>query len=370
MKAVKTYFAPGRINLIGEHLDYNGGLVLPAAINMGIKLTVKPCNDDNVTLRSATHPFSITINLKDELQYEAGQDWTNYPIGIIHHLKQEGTTLSGSELFYESNLPEGAGLSSSAAVEIVTAFALLSQTKNQIDLVWLANFCKDVENNFIGVKCGIMDQYAVALGKKENALLIDCATLKHEYVPLELNDYRLVIMNTKKPRSLIHSKYNERKAECEAALQLIKAAKPDTENLANASPIYLDIIGDEILRKRAKHVVTENLRVKESVKALRYNDLSTFGRLMNASHASLRDDYEVSGIELDTLVEEAQKTNGCLGARMTGAGFGGCAIAIVHNSAFENFKQQVSSKYVSVTGIQCEMYIAETADGVKEISAG
>lgn len=366
MNEAKNYFAPGRVNLIGEHLDYNGGLVLPAAISLGVKLNYQPRSDEQIIFRSATHPFTTSVNISDELEYAATQDWANYPIGIIHHLKAEGISLKGCELTYESNLPEGAGLSSSAAVEVITAFALLSQSQSRINKVWLANFCKEVENNFIGVKCGIMDQYAVALGKKDYALLIDCNELTHDYIPVELNDYRLVIMNTQKPRSLIHSKYNERKAECEEALKKIKSVKPETENLANASPVYLDIIGDELLRKRAKHVVTENLRVKESVKALRYNDLSTFGRLMNASHASLRDDYEVSGIELDTLVEEAQKTSGCLGARMTGAGFGGCAIAIVHETAIDAFTQKVSDKYNAVTGLQCRMYIAETADGVKE----
>lgn len=362
-----VFFAPGRVNLIGEHLDYNGGLVLPAAITLGITASYTPRTDNKIVLRSATHPFSKEIFIEDEIEFSPANHWTNYPLGVIAQLKKEGQNLSGCEILFESTLPEGSGLSSSAAVEVLTAYAILSQTQNQINLPWLASFCKQVENEFIGVQCGIMDQYAVALGKKDNAILLDCQQLKHKYVPFELGDYRLVIMNTQKPRSLIHSKYNERKAECDEALKQIQTVHPETENLATADIVWLNVLSNETLQKRARHVITEQLRVKESVKVMQMNDLSTFGRLMNASHASLKNDYEVTGIELDTLAETAQQVKGCLGARMTGAGFGGCAIAIVHQSAMEQFKNTVTEKYNAVTGLSCTFYETVAADGVKKI---
>lgn len=364
----RTYFTPGRVNLIGEHLDYNGGLVLPAALTMGVKATVSPRNDNKVVLKSATHSFQKEIDLADDLFFNSANDWTNYPIGVIAQLKKEGLEVNGCEIIYYSNLPEGSGLSSSAAVEVLTAYFLLKQSNASIDLVWLANFCKEVENNFIGVQCGIMDQYAVALGKAENALLINCATLKHNYIPLQLGDYELVIMNTKKPRNLIHSKYNERKAECEEALRILQTTS-GINHLVEADITTIDLIKDPTVRKRARHVISENLRVIESVKVLINNDLFTFGKLMNASHQSLKNDYEVTGTELDALVDEAQKIKNCLGARMTGAGFGGCAIALVHKSALEEFKNTVSEKYFLATGLNCEIYNSQIGDGVHEITS-
>lgn len=362
---MKKYFAPGRINLIGEHLDYNGGTVLPAAIHLGVTATVNPLPQNSIVLRSATHSFFKKIDLTDEIYFDNHNDWTNYPLGIIAQLKKENHSVQPCEIIFESTLPEGSGLSSSAAVEVVTAFALLSQTENKINLPWLAVFCKEVENNFIGVKCGIMDQYAVALGKKNNALLLDCAKVHHEYIPFDTGDYRLLIMNTKKPRSLVHSKYNERKQECETALHIIQTTKHEIQNLCEADIVWSAILNDEVLQRRARHVITEQLRVNEAVKVLHFNDLSTFGRLMNASHASLKNDYEVSGVELDTLVETAQQIKGCLGARMTGAGFGGCAIALVHSTAINELTNKVSEKYFSVTGLTCEIYACNVDDGVR-----
>ncbi len=364
---MKKYFAPGRINLIGEHLDYNEGLVLPAAITLGVTATFIPRSDNKIILRSATHSFSKEIFLDDEIMFDAKNDWTNYPLGIIAQLKKENHSVPAGEIIFESNLPEGSGLSSSAAVEVLTAYILLSQTESHINLVWLANFCKQVENDFIGVKCGIMDQYSVALGKKDHALLLDCNKIHHEYVPIELKDYRLVIMNSKKPRSLIHSKYNERKKECEEAFRIFQTSNSEYQNLCQVDMSQLNLLNVENLKKRARHVISENLRVKEAVKVLEMNDLSTFGRLMNASHASLKNDYQVTGIELDTLAETAQEVTGCLGARMTGAGFGGCAIAIVRETAIEELKNKVSEKYLSVTGISCEIYETQIGDGVHQL---
>lgn len=364
----KKYFAPGRVNLIGEHLDYNGGLVLPAVITLGVTVTLTPLRGNQVILRSTSHGFSKQINPDDEINFAPANDWTNYPLGIIAQLKKEGHAIPACELVYESTLPQGSGLSSSAAVEVLTGYALLAQTESNIDPVWLANMCKQVENEFIGVKCGIMDQYSVALGLKDHALLLDCAALRHKYIPMELGDYRLLIMDSKKPRSLIHSKYNERKAQCEEALRQIQAATHDVQHLADADMHWLDVLSDEVIHKRARHVITENLRVKEAAKVLQVNDLSTFGRLMNASHASLKNDYEVTGIEMDTLAETARQVKGCLGARITGAGFGGCAIAIVHKTAIGEFKNTVAYKYSAVTGLNCEIYEADIGDGVRQIS--
>ncbi len=362
---MKKYFAPGRVNLIGEHLDYNGGTVLPVAIHLGVTATVQPLQENVIVLSSATHSFSKRIDLSDEIHFDKANDWANYPLGIIAQLKKENHSLRPCEIIFESNLPEASGLSSSAAVEVVTAFALLAQTEKQINLSWLALFCKQVENDFIGVKCGIMDQYAVALGKRNNALLIDCDKVNHRYIPFETGEYRLLVMNTKKPRSLIHSKYNERKQECEEALKIMRTTKSEIENLCQADMLWLNVLSNEVLKRRARHVISEQLRVNEAVKVLQHNDLSTFGRLMNASHTSLKNDYEVSGVELDTLVESAQQINGCLGARMTGAGFGGCAIAIAHAASVEELVNKVSEKYFSVTGLHCEVYECKVSDGVR-----
>lgn len=361
---MKKYFAPGRVNLIGEHLDYNGGKVLPVAINLGVTATVLPLTENCIVLRSSTHSFFKKIDLNDEIYFDKKNEWTNYPLGIIAQLRKENHAVRSCEIIFESNLPEGSGLSSSAALEVVTAFALLAHTESNINLAWLALFCKQVENDFIGVKCGIMDQYAVALGKKNQAILLDCNKVYHEYIPFNTGDYRLLVMDTKKPRSLIHSKYNERKQECETALRIIKAVKPEIQNLCEADMLWLDVLTDEVLKRRARHVISEQLRVNEALKVLEMNDLSTFGRLMNASHTSLKNDYEVSGIELDLLAESACQFKGCLGARMTGAGFGGCAIALVHSTAVEELTNKVSDNYFKITGTQCQIYPCEISNGV------
>jgi len=363
----KKYFAPGRVNLIGEHLDYNGGLVLPAALTIGITATYTKRNDNKIILRSASHSLLKQITVDDEITFDSKNDWSNYPLGVIEQLRKEGHFIPSCEIIFESNLPEGSGLSSSAAIEVLTAYLLVKQSESNINLVWLANFCKQVENDFIGMQCGIMDQFSVALGKADNAILLNCATLEHSYIPFYLNDYRLVIMNTKKPRRLIHSKYNERKNECDEILRILQTTNSEIKTLSDAGMHHLPLISDETLQKRARHVITENLRVKESLKVLRMNDLTTFGRLMNASHASLKNDYEVTGIELDTLAETAQQIKGCLGARMTGGGFGGCAIALVHKNSLQELVTKVSEKYFSITGTNCEIYESEIGDGIQEL---
>ena len=361
----KTYFAPGRVNLIGEHLDYNGGLVLPAALTIGITATYTTRPDNKIILHSATHPLQKEIDLADPIIFDPKNDWTNYPLGVINQLIKENHFVGGCEIVYSSNLPEGSGLSSSAAIEVLTAYLLLKQTEQNISLSWLAGLCKQVEIEFVGMQCGIMDQFAIARGKAENAILLNCTNLDYSYIPFELNNYRLLILNSKKPRSLIHSKYNERKSESDEALRILQATS-SIQNLCEASFPQLDLILDETIKKRARHVITESLRVKEAVKALRFNDLSTFGRLMNASHTSMKNDYEITGLEMDTLAEEAQKLKGCLGARMTGGGFGGCAIALVHEDAISEFNHILTFKYHAATGLNCEIYVSEIGNGVEE----
>jgi galactokinase len=362
----QQFFAPGRVNLIGEHLDYNGGLVLPAALTIGITAHFQKRDDNKIILRSKSHQLISTIQTDDEIQYNPSNEWANYPLGVIDLLRKEGHFIPACEITYSSTLPEGSGLSSSAAIEVLTGYMLLSQSEKPINLPWLANFCKQVENEFIGMQCGIMDQFSVALGKADHAILLDCSTLHYEYIPFELDDYSLVIMDTKKPRSLITSKYNERRAQCEEAVKIISAPEP-VEHLSQAEMPQLALIKDELIKKRARHVITENLRVKESVKALRFNDLSTFGRLMNASHESMKNDFEITGLELDTLVAAAQTVKGCLGARMTGGGFAGSAIALVHKQSIETLRNTVTSEYLRVTGRNCEIYESKSGDGVRPI---
>jgi galactokinase len=371
MSTTTTYFVPGRVNLIGEHIDYNGGLVMPIALNIGITARCSTRTDQTIVLSSATHSKVVQIDLANIPDtYTSDNDWCNYPIGVILALQKKGISLKGMDLHYESNLPEGSGLSSSAAIEVLTAYIILHQAGQLIDLPSIALLCQQVENNYIGVKCGIMDQYAVANGKQDHAMLLNCDTLACEQIPFDLDDYALVVINSKKPRTLIKSAYNERKAESEEALRLLVAAKKlkAGQHLVEAQMEDLIVLNDPIIRQRARHVVSENLRVRHAVAALRMGDLHTFGRLMNASHHSMKEDYEVTGIEMDTLAETAQNITGCLGARMTGGGFGGCAIALVRQSAIASFKEILSKRYQTVTGLQCEYYICGAEQGVRVIN--
>ena len=365
-----NYFASGRVNLIGEHIDYNGGLVMPIAINLGIKGLYKTREDSKVCLYSTTHDEHVIFDIAETPDaYDIEASWANYPIGVINALRNDGVNLLGFDLFFDSTLPEGSGLSSSAAIEVLTAYTLLHQSGRNINLSDMAVLCQGVENNFIGVNCGIMDQFAVANCKKDHALLLDCNTLEYEHVSFELDDYSLLVINSKKPRSLIKSAYNQRKSESDEALHiLLKADKlSHAESLVHADMSDLSIIVDPTIRKRARHVVSENLRVKHAVAALKMGDLHTFGRLMNASHQSMKEDYEVTGIEMDTLAETAQHIDGCLGARMTGGGFGGCAIALVKKTSIENFNKIVTARYRMVTGLDCEIYECAAEDGVRAL---
>ena len=369
-REIKNFFSPGRVNLIGEHIDYNGGFVFPAALTVGIYGALSLREDNIIRMRSRNVSGEIIIDLNEALSYKKEDDWGNYPKGVIKALMDNGHNVPGMDIVFYSNLPDGAGLSSSAALEVLTAYIVLwLEDKNNIDRVEVSKLCQWVENNFIGVNCGIMDQFAVALGKKDNAILLDCNSLYYEYVPLKLNEYKLVIMSTNKRRELADSKYNERRGQCEEALGLINSKKDNKiNNLCKASLNDIEnFIEDEIIKKRAIHVVTENGRVKKSMEMLKSNDVKAFGALMTASHLSLENDYEVTGLHLGTLVHEALKIEGCIGARMTGAGFGGCAIALVHEEKVDEFKNKVSMAYEEVTNIKPSFYTSDIGEGTHSL---
>ena len=364
---IEFFFSPGRVNLIGEHIDYNGGLVLPAALSLGISAALRRRNDGIVRLRSASETGEAIIRLDEEIKKQGAPRWANYPAGVIKYLMDEGHRFMGCDVYIASDLPESSGLSSSAALEVLTAYMMLYPLGSEkIDKIRMSLQCQKVENEFIGVNCGIMDQFVVALGKKDNAILLNTSTLEYKYIPFDLGKCRLLIMNTKKKRELADSKYNERRAECEAALAIIQKTRP-VKTLVEATAEDLILIEDPILRKRARHVITENKRVQKSVAALGNGELATFGNLMCASHDSLKGDYEVTGFELDTIVTEALALPSCLGARMTGAGFGGCAIALVQETAVEPFTETVLKNYKAKTGLEGEIYVSVIGDGVKNL---
>lgn len=368
-KNLLCFFSPGRVNLIGEHIDYNGGMVFPAAISIGVYGMMSLKTNNIVRLRSLNANGEITIPLSTCIVNDPLDDWGNYPKGVIKYLLQKGFKLKGCDILFFSDLPNASGLSSSAALEVLTGYMMMQGSgNNEIDRVKLALLCQKVENHFMKVNCGIMDQFSVAMGKKDNAILLNCETLAYNYIPFRLQDYSLVIINSNKSRGLADSKYNERRVECERALEVINKEK-HYENLCQVEPQDIEnLVLDEMIKKRARHVVSENVRVKKAVHALKNGNLKEFGGLMTQSHRSLQYDYEVTGLELDTIVEEALKVDGCIGARMTGAGFGGCAIALVQNSSISEFKTKVSSNYTKITGLVPDFYTTVIEDGVKRLT--
>lgn len=360
------YFSPGRVNLIGEHIDYNGGLVMPCAITLGTYLLIAK-NDDNV-FRFKSLNFDEQADVLIQQGYQKQDSlWYNYPTGVIEYFLKDGHELQGLDMLYYGDIPIGSGLSSSASIEVVTAFALnelFSCGYSKLDLVKLSKW---VENVFIGLNSGIMDQFAVAFGEKNKALMLNCDTLDYEAVDSNLGDYVLAIINTNKPRKLAESKYNERVQECRSALKSLQQ-ELDIQNLCDIDSTtfakHKHLINDPTVAKRATHVIEENDRVKQAAKALAANDLAAFGRLMYASHDSLRDLYEVSGKELDAVVEYSSTNPDVAGARMTGAGFGGCAIALVKGSAFDNFSKGVTAYYTGKIGYAPAVYSSLIGDGV------
>lgn len=368
----EIYFAPGRINLIGEHTDYNGGYVFPAAITIGTYGLVKKRADRLIRFYSENFPELGIIEVSlDDLTYKAEDNWTNYPKGVLYYLIDAGERIEqGMDLFFYGNIPNGAGLSSSASIELLMGVLVDDLFHLANDRLTLVKLGQKVENEFIGVNSGIMDQFAIGMGKKNQAILLDTNTLAYEMVPASFGDYVIVIMNTNKRRELADSKYNERRSECEAALKQLQTelAIQSLGELNEADfNAHSQVINDPTVIKRARHAVTENQRTLKAKAALVQNDLVTFGQLLNASHASLKDEYEVTGNELDVLVEAAQQQPGVLGARMTGAGFGGCGIALVKEENVAAFIESVSAIYEETIGYPADFYVAHIDEGARKL---
>lgn len=363
------FFCPGRVNLIGEHIDYNGGKVMPCAISLGTWLAIGKNIDKTVRFQCLDFPETADLHLQSSYS-KTGKEWFNYPLGVISYLAGQGYNLSGLDMLFAGSLPISSGLSSSASIEVLTGFALSEVFGLGISKKDIALLAKEVENKFIGVNCGIMDQFAVAMGKKNRAILLDCDTLAYEYPPFETDGYVLAIINSNKQRALADSKYNERFAECGAALKLLKQ-EINAQHLCDISlaefELQSHLISDPVLQKRALHVISENARVRDAVIALQTGDLDIFGKLMYASHQSLKELYEVSGTELDTIVDFCKTYNDCIGARMTGAGFGGCAIALVKRTSFGDFAEKLNVYYKNKIGYGLEVFASEIGEGVREI---
>ena len=364
----QVYFAPGRVNMIGEHTDYNGGHVFPCALTIGTYGVARKRQDRRLRFYSMNFErLGVRESSLDELKPDPEAGWINYPKGVIWAFEERGMHVPvGMDILLNGNIPNGSGLSSSASVEVLTGFILRDLFGFDVSNQDLALIGQYSENHFNGVNCGIMDQFAIAMGKKGHAIFLDTADLSYEYAPVRLENAKIVIACSNKKRGLGDSKYNERRSECEAALaelQQVCKIKSLGELTEGEFEKHKDSIGSEVRRRRAKHAVYENQRTIQAVQALEDNDVAAFGRMMNASHVSLRDDYEVTGIELDTLVEEAWKVEGVIGSRMTGAGFGGCTVSIVKDEAIDAFIASVGSAYRDKIGYEADFYVVEIGDG-------
>ncbi len=359
--------AAGRVNLIGEHVDYCGGKVMPAALSLKNTIFARPNGTDKINLAWTDIPVRVTLDISRLSEYKDVK-FANYPAGSAYLWQQAGHPIVGCDLLYDCTVPFGSGLSSSAAIEVSTIAALATLAGEKLDPVKIALVAQKAEREYAGVNCGIMDQYASACGKKDNAILLDCNTLVREYVPIVLGDFTLVIANCNKPHSLVESKYNERRAETERALALLKE-KADISCLAELTPdafarISSVLDGEGKVKDRARHVVEECDRVRRAAGAMKRGDVGTLGELLNASHASLRDLYEVTGVELDTLAAAAQEHPACAGSRMTGAGFGGCTVSVVRKDGVEDFKRTVAEKYTKKIGYAPSFYDCTIEDGI------
>ncbi len=369
---IKAYFAPGRVNLIGEHTDYNGGHVFPCALTMGTYAVVRKRDDNKIRLYSMNfEKIGVVESTINDLTYKQEEDWVNYPKSMIWALKSEGYNIDkGFDILYYGTIPNGVGLSSSASIEVLTGFVLKNLFNLDIDMVKLALLGQKAENQYVGVNCGIMDQFIIANGKENCAVFLDTANLQYEYAPVILKDEKIVIMNTNKKRELSDSKYNERRAECEEALKELQQ-KLNIKTLGELTEEEFEknkyLIKDENRKKRAKHAVYENQRTIKAVKALKENKIDLLGKLMIESHNSLRDDYEVTGKELDTLVKESLKQDGVIGARMTGAGFGGCAVSIVKKDKVQDFIKNVGKEYKDEIGYNADFYAVEIGGGPRAL---
>jgi len=375
-EGIRVFASPGRVNLIGEHTDYNGGCVFPAALTMKTTIVMRKRNDNILRLKATDLDGIVEADIT-KLDSYRGIPWGDYQLGVAYMLSEAGYDICGADMLYDDTVPHGGGLSSSAAIEVSTAlcFATLSNEKNGIakpvDMIEMAKIAQRAEHEYAGVNCGIMDQFASAMGKKDHAIFLNCKNLDYKLVPLELGERKIIISNTCKKHALGASKYNERRAECEKGLAILQTAMPQKTCLGDITEAEFEahahLIDDEVIARRVRHVIGENARVHKAVKALSAGDIKEFGALMNASHDSLRHDYEVTGFELDTMVDEARKIGGVLGSRMTGAGFGGCTVSIVENAAVDTFIAEVGKNYEAATGIKPSFYVTETGDGGKEI---
>lgn len=375
-KDLRVFASPGRVNLIGEHTDYNGGYVFPAALKMRTTIVLRP-NGENIVRMAATDlPDRVVLDINKIEDYKDLR-WGDYQAGIISEMIKDGYDIVGCNMLFDDTTPHGGGLSSSAAIEVSTAlaFATLSNEKNgikkDVNMIDMAKIGQRAENIYIGVNCGIMDQFASAMGKENHAIFLKCSDLSYKLVPVVLNGKKIVISNTKKKHALGDSKYNERRSECEKGFEILKSVMPEKTCLGEISVEEFEkhrhVIDDDTVLKRVRHVIYEDDRVEKSVSALLDGDIHKFGELMNKSHDSLRDDYEVTGIELDTMVSEARKIDGVLGSRMTGGGFGGCTVSIVEDYAVDNFIAEVGKNYEEKTGLKPEFYVTEIGNGGMEI---
>jgi len=370
--ATAVYFSPGRVNLIGEHTDYNGGSVFPCALSFGTYLLLAPNGTQAMRFKSLNMPEVVEVPLDKLTEPLPGKSWVNYPMGCMAWYVRKGHKFDqGLDILIWGNVPAGAGLSSSAALEVVAAFAANDYLKLNYNHTDFAKIGQLAEHEFAGVNCGIMDQFASSWGKKDHAIHLNCDTLEFEHVPVKLEGIKVVIANTHSPHHLDSGAYNDRVAQCQLALEQLRKVKPELKNLAELSEADFkqieSAITDPIAHKRARHVVGEVQRTADAVEALKAGNIEKFGKLMNASHVSLRDDYEVTGLQLDTMAEQAWKVEGVLGSRMTGGGFGGCTVSLVRDEAIERFKKQVGENYERITGIKPDFYVAEISDGARRL---
>lgn len=369
--ATDIFFSPGRVNLIGEHTDYNGGFVFPCALSFGTYLLMAPNNEQKINFRSLNIDAVYSLELTQLTTPLPNKAWANYPLGVIAQFIKRGVSITqGYDILFWGNVPAGAGLSSSAAMEVVTAFAFNELLGTGYDRTELAKIGQASEHEFAGVMCGIMDQFASAQGKKDHAIYLNCDTLEFDLVPVKLEGIKVVVSNTHSPHHLDSGAYNDRVRQCQLAVQQISAVRP-IKNLAELSQADFNqvenAITDEVAHRRARHVVGEVQRTKDAVEALQQGNIELFGKLMTQSHISLRDDYEVTGLQLDSLAEAAWKVEGVLGSRMTGGGFGGCTVSLVRDEAIPMFIEQVGAEYTEKTGLKADFYIAEIGDGAHRI---
>ena len=369
--ATDIFFSPGRVNLIGEHTDYNGGFVFPCALSFGTYLLISSNSEQKINFRSLNMEAVYSLELTQLSQPLPNKAWANYPLGVFAQFIKRGVAITqGYDILFWGNVPAGAGLSSSAAMEVVTAYALNELLGTGYELTELAKIGRAAEHEFAGVMCGIMDQFASAHGKADHAIYLNCDTLEYDLVPVKLKGIKVIVTNTHSPHKLDSGSFNDRVHQCQLAVEQINAVRP-IQYLAELSQAEFEqvkhAITDETAYRRARHVVGEVQRTKDAVEALQQGDINKFGILMNQSHISLRDDYEVTGPQLDALAEAAWKVDGVLGSRMTGGGFGGCTVSLVRDEAIPTFIEKVGAEYTAKTGLTADFYIAEIGDGAHRI---